>query len=32
VETPVPETYVYASVIESATHAGKFVAPRVGLR
>jgi hypothetical protein len=32
VETAAPETYVYASVIESATHAGTFVAPRVGLR
>ena len=32
VETPFPETYVYGSVIESATHAGRFVAPRVGLR
>jgi hypothetical protein len=32
VETTAPETYVYASVIESATHAGTFVAPRVGLR
>lgn len=31
-ETNAPETYVYASVIESATHAGTFVAPRVGLR
>ena len=32
VETPFPETYAYASVIESATHTGRFVAPRVGLR
>jgi hypothetical protein len=32
VETAVPETYIYASVIESANHAGRFVAPRVGLR
>jgi hypothetical protein len=32
VETPAAETYVYASVIESAEHAGRFVAPRVGLR
>ena len=29
VETAAPETYVYASVIESATHAGTFVAPRI---
>lgn len=32
VETAAPETYVYASVIESARHAGRFVAPRVGVR
>lgn len=32
VETPASETYVYASVIESAEHAATFVAPRVGLR
>lgn len=32
VETLSPETFVYASVIESATHAGRFVAPRVGVR
>ena len=32
VETGARETYVYASVIESAEHAGHFVAPRVGLR
>jgi hypothetical protein len=32
VETPASETYVYASVIESATQAGTFVTPRVGLR
>lgn len=32
VETPARETYIYASVIESSNHAGKFVAPRVGLR
>lgn len=30
VETLTPETYVYASVIESETHAGRFVAARVG--
>lgn len=28
VETPAPETYVYASVVESANHAGRFVAAR----
>lgn len=32
VETLSPETYVYASVIESSEHAGRFVAPRIGLR
>lgn len=32
VETAARDTYVYASVIESANHAGRFVAPRVGLR
>jgi len=32
VETPSRDTYVYASVIESANHAGTFIAPRVGLR
>lgn len=32
VETLSPETHVYASVIESATHTGRFVAPRIGLR
>lgn len=32
VETAARDTYVYASVIESASHAGKFIAPRVGLR
>lgn len=32
VETNAADTYVYASVIESANHAGRFVAPRVGLR
>ena len=30
VETLAPETYVYASVIESSEHAGRFVAPRIG--
>ena len=29
VETPSPNTYVYASVIESATQSGTFVAPRI---
>ena len=29
VETPSPETYAYASVIESATQAGTFIAPRI---
>jgi hypothetical protein len=32
VETAVPETYVYASVVESANQAGRFVAARVGTR
>jgi len=32
VETLSPETHVYASVIESATHNGRFVAPRIGVR
>ncbi len=32
VETPAPETYVYASVVESANHAGRFVTARVGNR
>ena len=32
VETIAPETHVYGSVIESATHNGRFVAPRVGVR
>lgn len=32
VETPAPETYVYASVIESANQAGRFVPARVGTR
>ncbi|HEV7243073.1 MAG TPA: hypothetical protein VGQ36_27850 [Thermoanaerobaculia bacterium] len=32
VETASPETHVYASVIESATHSGRFVAPRIGVR
>lgn len=32
VETPTPDTYVYGSVIESATQAGRFVAARVGNR
>lgn len=32
VETTARETYVYASVIESATHSGRYVSPRVGVR
>ena len=32
VETLAPETHVYASVIESAEHAARFVPPRIGLR
>jgi hypothetical protein len=32
VETGTPETYVYASVIESADHAARFVSPRIGAR
>lgn len=32
VETPAPETHVYASVVESANHAGRFVSARVGTR
>jgi hypothetical protein len=32
VETPAPETYVYASVVRSDEHAGRFVAPRIGVR
>lgn len=32
VETLARDTYVYASVIESNEHTGRFVAPRVGLR
>lgn len=32
VESGVRDTYVYASVIESATSAGKFITPRVGAR
>ena len=32
VETLHPETYVYASVIQSEDHAARFVGPRVGLR
>ena len=32
VETSARETYVYASVIESATQAGRFIAPRPGAR
>jgi hypothetical protein len=32
VETPAPDTFAYASVIESATHSARFIAPRVGLR
>jgi hypothetical protein len=32
VETPSPETYIYASVIPSEDHAARFVAPRVGVR
>lgn len=29
-ETMAPSTYVYASVVENATNAGRFVAPRIG--
>ena len=32
VETTATDTYVYASVIESVNHAGRFVAPRIGSR
>lgn len=32
VETNARDTYVYASVIENATQAGRFIAPRVGVR
>ena len=32
VETGARDTHVYASVIESAEHKGRFIAPRVGLR
>jgi hypothetical protein len=32
VETGVPQTYVYASVVESATQSGRFVPARVGNR
>ena len=32
VESGAPETYIYASVVESATQAGTFVAPRIGNR
>ncbi len=32
VETRAPDTYVYASVIESADHSGRFIAPRATLR
>jgi len=32
VETNARDTYVYASVIESATSAGKFITPRIGAR
>ncbi len=32
VETGGRDTYIYGSVIESAEHTGRFVAPRVGLR
>ena len=32
VETGAPETYVYASVIDNDTNAGRFVQPRIGTR
>ena len=32
IETSSPETYVYASVIENATHAAKFIQPNIGAR
>jgi hypothetical protein len=32
IETSARDTLVYASVVESANHSGKFIAPRVGLR
>ena len=32
VETGARDTYVYASVIESANHSGRYVNPRVGVR
>jgi hypothetical protein len=32
VETPAPDTYTYASVVESANQAGRFVPARVGTR
>jgi hypothetical protein len=32
VETLAPETYTYASVIQSEDHSARFVAPRIGLR
>lgn len=32
IESAAPDTYVYASVIESANHAGRFIAPRLAAR
>jgi hypothetical protein len=32
IETNARDSYVYASVIENATQAGRFIAPRVGVR
>jgi hypothetical protein len=32
IESAAPDTYVYASVIESANHAARFVAPRLAVR
>jgi hypothetical protein len=32
IETTSPSTYVYGSVVENATNAGRFVAPRIGAR
>jgi len=32
IETNATDTYVYGSVIQSEDHAGRFVAPRIGLR
>lgn len=32
VETNARDTYIYASVIENATQAGRFIAPRIGVR